>query len=116
MDKPTAAVEFVTTISDKVGHLQEFPLMGRAGAYQDTRELVVHRNYLVTYRVRGDEVQVSGGPGMWRAISPAVGTLAKDHAVGIAHHVVGQQVPAELCQLRAHLRSRQVGAGAAEGI
>lgn len=34
MDKPTAAVEFVTTISDKVGHLQEFPLMGRAGVYQ----------------------------------------------------------------------------------
>lgn len=57
-DKPTVAADFVATIADKVGRLQDFPLMGRTGAYQDTRELVVHRNYLVTYRVRGDEVQV----------------------------------------------------------
>ena len=58
MDKPTVATEFVLTISDKVDRLREFPFLGRTGAYQDTRELVVHRNYLVTYRVRGDEVQV----------------------------------------------------------
>lgn len=58
LDKPTVAAEFVATISDKVGRLQEFPLLGRTGAYQDTRELVVHRNYLVTYRLRNDEVQV----------------------------------------------------------
>lgn len=57
-DKPTVAMEFAAFISDKVGRLQAFPLLGRPGAYQDTRELVVHRNYLVTYRVRGDEVQV----------------------------------------------------------
>ena len=58
MDKPVVAAEFVSAISDKVGLLQEFPFLGRTGAYQDTRELVVHKNYLVTYRVRGDEVQV----------------------------------------------------------
>ena len=58
MDKPMAATEFVSAISEKVERLSEFPLMGRTGAYQDTRELVVHRNYLVTYRVRADEVQV----------------------------------------------------------
>ena len=58
LDKPAVAAEFVATISDKVDRLQEFPLLGRTGAYQDTRELVVHRNYLVTYRLRGDEVQV----------------------------------------------------------
>ena len=57
-DKPIAAAEFVSAISEKVERLSEFPLMGRAGAYQDTRELVVHKNYLVTYRVHGDEVQV----------------------------------------------------------
>ncbi len=52
------AAELVSTISDKVERLREFPLLGRNGAYQDTRELVVHKNYLVTYRVRADEVQV----------------------------------------------------------
>ena len=57
-DKPSVATEFVSAISEKVERLREVPLMGRAGAYQDTRELVVHRNYLVTYRVRADEVQV----------------------------------------------------------
>lgn len=58
LDKTSAAAEFVATVSDKVGRLPEFALMGRRGAYQDTRELVVHKNYLVTYRVHGDEVQV----------------------------------------------------------
>ena len=58
MDKPVVAAEFVSTISDQVGRLQELPFLGRTGAYQDTRELVVHKSYLVTYRVHGDEVQV----------------------------------------------------------
>lgn len=58
LDKPMIAAECVSNIADKVGRLQEFPLLGRTGAYQDTRELVVHRNYLVTYRVRDNEVQV----------------------------------------------------------
>ena len=57
-DKPAAAGEFAQAVSSKVGRLREFPLLGRTGAYQDTRELVVHKNHLVTYRVRADEVQV----------------------------------------------------------
>ena len=57
-DKPLVAVDFVQGLADKVARLASFPLLGRTGVYQDTRELVVHGNYLVTYRVRGDEVQV----------------------------------------------------------
>ena len=57
-DKPTAAREFALAVSSQVDRLREFPWLGRTGAYQDTRELVVHKNYLVTYRVRADEVQV----------------------------------------------------------
>jgi addiction module RelE/StbE family toxin len=57
-DKPVAASEFVQAVADKVARLEEFPLLGRAGAYQDTRELVVHKNYLVTYRVRGNDIDV----------------------------------------------------------
>ena len=58
VDKPLVAASFAATISDKVDRLREFPLLGRPGVYQDTRELVVHRNYLVTYRVRAAEIQV----------------------------------------------------------
>ncbi len=57
-DKPVVAVGFTQSIADKVALLSDFPLLGRVGVYQDTRELVVHKNYLVTYRVRADEVQV----------------------------------------------------------
>jgi len=57
-DKPPAASEFVAAMRDRLARLQAFPLLGRAGPYEDTRELVVHKNYLVTYRVRADEVQV----------------------------------------------------------
>jgi toxin ParE1/3/4 len=57
-DKPLAAREFAAAARDKVSALGDFPLLGRPGAYQDTRELVVHRNYIVTFRLRADEVQV----------------------------------------------------------
>ena len=57
-DEPLAAAEFVRAVAGKVERLALFPLLGRTGVYQDTRELVVHKNYLVTYRVRADEVQV----------------------------------------------------------
>jgi toxin ParE1/3/4 len=57
-DKPRAAADFVAAVHDSVARLQDFPWLGRPGAYEDTRELVVHRNYLVTYRVRSDEIQV----------------------------------------------------------
>lgn len=57
-DKPLAARAFATSVRHKVAALADFPLLGRPGAYQDTRELVVHRNYIVMYRLRAAEVQV----------------------------------------------------------
>ncbi|HSW07186.1 type II toxin-antitoxin system RelE/ParE family toxin [Aquabacterium sp.] len=57
-DKPLAAQAFTDALVDKLSRLEEFPLLGRAGAYEDTRELIVHRNYLVTYRLRADEIQL----------------------------------------------------------
>lgn len=56
--KPMAAQAFVNALADRVDRLKTFPLMGRQGRLQDTRELVVHKNYLVTYRLRADEVQL----------------------------------------------------------
>ena len=57
-DKPMAAQSFVAALRDKVELLRKQPLLGRRGSVEDTRELVVHRNYLVTYRLRGDEIQL----------------------------------------------------------
>jgi addiction module RelE/StbE family toxin len=57
-DKPLAAQAFVAVLADKVARLEVFPLLGRQGRLADTRELVVHKNYLVTYRLRADEVQL----------------------------------------------------------
>ena len=62
-DKPLAAQAFVDAIfvdaiREKVGRLEAFPLLGRQGRLQDTRELIVHRNYFVSYRLRADEVQL----------------------------------------------------------
>ena len=58
IDKPTVVAGFAQSVSDKVDRLREFPLLGRIGVYQDTRELVMHKNYLVTYRLRADEIQI----------------------------------------------------------
>ena len=57
-DNPAAARGLAEDIHTRALNLERFPLMGRIGGYQDTRELVLHKNYLLTYRVRGDQVQV----------------------------------------------------------
>lgn len=57
-DKPSAACTFVEEVQIKALNLERFPLVGRTGAYQDTRELVVHKTCLLTYRVRCDQVQI----------------------------------------------------------
>lgn len=56
--KPLAAQTFVKALADKVARLEQFPLLGRMGQLADTRELVVHKHHVVTYRLRADEVQV----------------------------------------------------------
>lgn len=56
--KPGAATALATELVEAAQLLAEQPLMGRAGRRHDTREWVVHRNHLLVYRVRGDEVQI----------------------------------------------------------
>lgn len=57
-DNPSAAVELAVAMQQKADRLQRFPLLGRVGALDGVRELIVHRNYILSYRVRGAEVQV----------------------------------------------------------
>ena len=57
-DSPTRASSFVLELRDAVTTLQVHPGMGRAGRVPGTRELVLHKNYIAIYRVRGDDVEI----------------------------------------------------------
>ena len=57
-DNPRRATSFVLELRDAVTKLQVHPGMGRAGRVPGTRELVLHKNYIAIYRVRGDDVEV----------------------------------------------------------
>ena len=57
-DNPLAARDFAAAIRTRVERLAQHSFLGRPGALADTRELVVHRNYILTYRLHGDEAQV----------------------------------------------------------
>ena len=57
-DNPSRATSFVQELNDGVTKLQAHPGMGRAGRVPGTRELVLHKNYIAIYRVRGDDVEI----------------------------------------------------------
>jgi len=57
-DNPARAASFVKELRAAVAKLQEHPGMGRAGRVPGTRELVLHKNYIAIYRVRGDDVEI----------------------------------------------------------
>lgn len=57
-DNAERATSFALEIQAKTNSLAEFPGMGRPGRVIGTRELVVHPNYIIPYRVRGDAVEI----------------------------------------------------------
>ena len=57
-DNPARASSFIGEIKEKTELLAQFPALGRPGRVPGTRELVVHENYVVPYRVKGDTVQI----------------------------------------------------------
>ena len=57
-DNPKRATSFVVEVQEAVTKLQVHPGMGRAGRVPGTRELVLHKNYIAIYRVRGDGVEI----------------------------------------------------------
>lgn len=57
-DNPTRAHSFVGEIKEKTELLISFPALGRPGRVPGTRELVVHENYVVPYRVKENTVQI----------------------------------------------------------
>jgi len=57
-DNPAAALELDELFEQKADQLIEHPDLYRAGRKRGTREMVVHPNYLVIYRVQGDTVEI----------------------------------------------------------
>lgn len=57
-DNPDAAVELVQKIRTKVDGLRERPTLYRAGRIRGTREMIVHRNYIVFYRASDEVVTI----------------------------------------------------------
>lgn len=57
-DNPVAALALDELISEKTTRLTEYPALGRAGRITDTRELVLHPNYILVYDVTGDTVRI----------------------------------------------------------
>jgi toxin ParE1/3/4 len=57
-DNPDAALEFVQMIHTKAEGLRSRPTLYRVGRMRSTREMVVHRNYIVFYRVSDEAVTI----------------------------------------------------------
>lgn len=58
-ERPRAAEAMVRTIQAAVDGLRQFPERGRLGREPGTREPVVPRTpFVVSYRIRGEEIQV----------------------------------------------------------
>lgn len=57
-DNPARATSFVLELQGAVTKLGTHPGMGKAGRVPGTRELVLHKNYIAIYRMRGDHVEI----------------------------------------------------------
>jgi toxin ParE1/3/4 len=59
VDDPEAAIQAVLRIQSAVQQLELFPMMGKVGRVEGTRELVIPgTSFIVIYRVQGKGVQI----------------------------------------------------------
>jgi len=57
-DNAERAKSFVQEIRLKTNALAEFPWIGRSGRIIGTREMIVHKNYIIPYRVSDGVVEI----------------------------------------------------------
>lgn len=55
---PRAAIEMGDMLMQKAAQLDQYPLQGRIGRVNGTRELVAHKNYILIYRIVGNVVEI----------------------------------------------------------
>jgi plasmid stabilization system protein ParE len=56
-DNPAAAKKLAMSISHKTEQLKRFPNLGRAANF-GVRELLVHRHYLISYRLKERRIEI----------------------------------------------------------
>ena len=69
-DNGERAKSFALEIQAKKNSLAEFPAMGRPGRVNGIRELVIHPNYIIPYRMRRDVVEIIRGQHVARRLVP----------------------------------------------
>lgn len=57
-DNPSAALALDELFADNAGHLVNYPYIGKVGRVSGTRELIVHRNYMLIYDTSGNMVRI----------------------------------------------------------
>lgn len=57
-DNPQAARALAAGFRQTAEHLTRHPFIGRRGELEGTRELMLHRNFLMTYRVSSEAVEI----------------------------------------------------------
>jgi toxin ParE1/3/4 len=57
-DNPLAAIELDELIFEKSQILTAHPKLGRIGRVSETRELIVHANYILIYAIAGREIHI----------------------------------------------------------
>lgn len=57
-DKPLAAIAWDERLEHSAGHLIDHPRLGRVGRVRGTRELVVHPNYILVYRLAAGRIEI----------------------------------------------------------
>ncbi len=57
-DNPKAVQALAAGFKQTAEHLTRHPFIGRRGELEGTRELMLHRNYLMTYRVSSEAVEI----------------------------------------------------------
>ena len=57
-DNPAAALALDELISEKATRLADHPMLGHPGRVTNTRELVVHQNYVLVYDIVDDSVRI----------------------------------------------------------
>jgi len=57
-DDPVAAIELGDTIERRIAELPQRPRLHRPGRVKGTREMVVHPNYIVVYRITSREIEI----------------------------------------------------------
>jgi len=58
VNNPRPAEVLAQSIREKTARLATYPFLGRASEQDDVRELVVHENYLVSYRVWREAIEI----------------------------------------------------------